>query len=128
MGYQELINSNIKKLRLTNNFTQEEFAEKIGLSIQGLSNIERNRYQPTSDTVDKICSAFNITAVELLLSDLNSNDDVINNINVLLKQCSRKKLENIYKIISLLINNITKIITPYSHTFYLYFCYICKDM
>ena len=68
MKYQELLNTNIKKLRQENNLTQEEFAEKIGISIQGLSNIERNRYQPTADTIDKICNAFKITPCELLLN------------------------------------------------------------
>ena len=53
MNYQELINTNIKNLRKSNNLTQEEFAEKIDISIQGLSNIERNRYQPTAETIDK---------------------------------------------------------------------------
>ena len=48
MGYQKLINSNIKELRLKHHLTQEEFAEKIGISLQGGSNIERNRYQPTA--------------------------------------------------------------------------------
>ena len=66
MKYQELINKNIKELRQANNLTQEEFAEKIGISIQGLSNIERNRYQPAAETVDKICKAFKITPAELL--------------------------------------------------------------
>ncbi len=36
MDYQKLINSNIKKLRQTHNLTQEEFAEKTGLSLQGV--------------------------------------------------------------------------------------------
>jgi len=40
MDYQTLINENIKKLRKTNNLTQKQFAEKIGISLQGLSNIE----------------------------------------------------------------------------------------
>ncbi len=45
MNYQKLINANIKELRVKLGLTQEEFAEKIGISIQGLSNIERNRYR-----------------------------------------------------------------------------------
>ena len=44
MKYQELINRNIKALRQKHYMTQEEFAERVGLSLQGLSNIERNRY------------------------------------------------------------------------------------
>lgn len=102
MNYQKLINSNIKSLRIKQGLTQEEFAEKIGISIQGLSNIERNRYQPTSDTVDKICKSFKITPVELLLTDTKTNNNLLNNINALLLECSPQKLKQIYEIIRIL--------------------------
>ena len=95
MKYQKLINSNIKELRIKNGLTQEEFAEKIGISIQGVSNIERNRYQPTSDTVDKICKSFKITPVELLLTKSKTNEQLIKNINALLNQTSSYKLKQI---------------------------------
>ena len=102
MNYQKLINSNIKSLRIKHGLTQEEFAEKIGISIQGLSNIERNRYQPTSDTVDKICKSFKITPVELLLTGAKVNNNLINDINALLLECSTQKLKQIYDIILIL--------------------------
>lgn len=103
MNYQKLINTNIKKLRQNNNLTQEEFAEKIGISVQGLSNIERNRYQPTAKIIDRICSAFEITPAELLIIPSEKNQDIIKNINVLLNQYSSKKLKQIYEIIILLL-------------------------
>ena len=43
MNYQKLLADTIKELRLKNNLTQDAFSEKIGLSLNGLSNIERNR-------------------------------------------------------------------------------------
>lgn len=103
MKYQKLINTNIKNIRVSNNLTQEEFAEKIGISIQGLSNIERNRYQPSAETIDKICSAFNITPAELLITPNPQNEDILSNIITLLSQCSQRKLVKIYNIISLII-------------------------
>ena len=106
MNYQKLINANIKALRVKLGLTQEEFAEKIGISIQGLSNIERNRYQPTSDTIDKICKNFKISPVELLLTKSNTNENLIKNINALLLQCSSYKLKQIYEIILILNKNI----------------------
>lgn len=103
MGYQKLINSNIKELRLKHHLTQEEFAEKIGISLQGVSNIERNRYQPTADTIDKICSAFEITPAQLLITVSDTNEDIIKNIVTLLSNCKPKKLKQIYDIISVLL-------------------------
>lgn len=101
MKYQELINTSIKNLRKSNNLTQEEFAEKIDISIQGLSNIERNRYQPTADTIDKICKAFKITPAELLLRQ--NDNEIINNITLLLTNCPKNKLKKIYEVIKILI-------------------------
>lgn len=103
MGFQAIINKNIKKLRQDNNLTQEQFAEKIGLSLQGLSNIERNRYQPNAQTIDKICRIFNLKPYELLLENAKTCDEKIKNIDILLSQCSAKKLDKIYNIILQLI-------------------------
>ena len=103
MNYQQLISTNIKALRLEHHLTQEEFAEKIGISLQGLSNIERNRYQPTAETVDKICKAFNITPVQLLLTNVNTNEELIQNITAILSVCTTKKLKKIYDIIKIII-------------------------
>ena len=103
MKYQTLINKNIKELRLNNNLTQEEFAEKIDISVQGLSNIERNRYQPTASTIDKICNVFDITPVELLLAKPDTSQDIIKNITLLLSNCSDKRLKKIYEIILMML-------------------------
>ena len=103
MGYQELINKNIKNLRIKNGLTQEEFSEKINISIQGLSNIERNRYQPTAETIDRICRVFNITPAELLYNPTSENSEIIKSINILLSDLTKQKLEKIYEIIKILV-------------------------
>ncbi len=103
MKYQELINSNIRALRQKQGLTQEIFSEKIGISLQGLSNIERNKYQPTAETIDKICKTFNITPQELLIMNSDASQDIINNIVTLLNQCPQKKLKKIYEIVSILV-------------------------
>ncbi len=103
MNYQKLITSNIKELRLKNGLTQEQFAEKIGITVNGVSNIERNRYQPTAKMIDKICTAFGITPQELLTIDSSANEDLIKNINTLLANCSPRQLKKTYEIIQILI-------------------------
>ena len=103
MDYQALINKSIKDLRKKLGLTQEQFCEKIGISLQGLSNLERNRYQPTAETIDKICKVFKITPNELLLEPNKENEDIIKNITTLLSSCSKAKLKKIYSIIQILI-------------------------
>ncbi len=102
MNYQELITSNIKILRYKNGLTQEQFAEKIGITVNGVSNIERNRYQPTAETIDKICKAFGISPAQLLTMNSEANEDLIKNINTLLLNCSKKQLKQIYDMILIL--------------------------
>ena len=103
MKYIKLLSTNIRNLRLSNGLTQEEFAEKVGLTTNGVSNIERNRYQPTAETVDKICKAFNITPQELLMTNSNANQDIINNIITLLNEAKPRTLKKIYEIVSILV-------------------------
>ena len=69
MSYQKMINAGIKRLRMSNKLTQEQFTEKINMSVQGYRNLEHNKYQATAETVDKICEVFNISPVELLLPE-----------------------------------------------------------
>lgn len=103
MEYSKLLSSSIKQLRIKNGLTQEEFSEKVELSINGLSNIERNRYQPSAKTIDRICKTFNISPAELLLIDKKTNQALINNITTLLKDCSTQKLNKIYEIVKIMV-------------------------
>ncbi len=67
MGYQAKLISGIKRLRAEFNLTQDKFAEKVGLTLDGIRNIEQGRSTPTAKTIDFICSAFNIRPVDLFL-------------------------------------------------------------
>lgn len=103
MGYQEIINNGIKRLRLSKELTQEQFAEKINMSVQGYRNLEHNKYQATAETVDKICDVFNISPIQLLLPkperDLTKIIELINN---KLGNCDIDKLIRINNIIDLI--------------------------
>lgn len=103
MSYQEIINNGIKRLRLSKNLTQEQFAEKINMSVQGYRNLEHNKYQATAETIDKICNVFCISPVELLLpepqSDLTKLKELINN---KLSTCNIDKLIRINNMIDLM--------------------------
>ena len=106
MQYQKLINNGIKKLRKNLNLTQEVFSEKIGMSVHGLSNIERNRYQPNPETIDKICEVFKIHPLDLLADypeDLEK-DEQLTQITAILKTYSKEELNKLYKILTVLKN------------------------
>ena len=100
MNYQKLITSGIKRLRSKNKLTQEQFAEKISMSVQGYRNIEHNRYLPTAETIDKICDVFNITPVELLLPEPKNNLTAIK--KLINNKLDNLKLEQLIKINSMI--------------------------
>lgn len=103
MSYQKIIDSGIKRLREQNKLTQEQFAEKIGMSVQGYRNIEHNKYQPTSDTIDKICKVFKITPIDLLIPEQKSDlKEIRKIINYKLDTCKLEKLLRISSMIDLM--------------------------
>ena len=103
MSYQKIINNGIKRLRVREKLTQEEFAEKINMSVQGYRNIEHNKYQATAETIDKICKVFKIDPVELLLPDQQADLDKIKVLIVhKLNNCKLDKLIRINSMIDLM--------------------------
>lgn len=74
--FQCLINKSIKNLRLALGMTQEKFSEKCGLSTDNYRNLEYNRHAPKSSTIDKICTTFNLTPLELLRYGTEKPKDV----------------------------------------------------
>ncbi len=61
------------KLRKAKGLSQQQFADKIGISRVTLSSIERGT-EPSFDTVNKTCEAFDISKNDLLaLADKSSD-------------------------------------------------------
>lgn len=53
------INNNLKELRQDKNLTQEEIAQKLGVTRQTIIAIERGRYVPSLELAFKIAEFFN---------------------------------------------------------------------
>ena len=58
---------NIKDFRGRRNWSQADLAEKAGISIVYLSDIERGNKWPYLDTLVKLANAFNVEVHELLM-------------------------------------------------------------
>ena len=99
-GFQELINKSIKNLRLSRKMTQEKFSEMCGLSTDNYRNLEYNRHAPKSSTIDKICSTFNISPLELLRYGTEQTND-IEQITDLLREMPEAQLNMVKDFITL---------------------------
>lgn len=98
--FQCLLNKSIKQLRLALGMTQEKFSERCGLSTDNYRNLEYNRHFPKSATIDKICSAFNLTPLELLRYGTGQPNN-IQEITDSLSEVSEAQLEMIKDFITL---------------------------
>lgn len=78
------LSDNLKKIRKDNNLSQEQLAEKLGVSRQSVSKWESNQAYPEMDKVLQICQMFNLNIDELLnqnLKDIKEKKESKNNIN-----------------------------------------------
>ncbi|HAS56850.1 MAG TPA: hypothetical protein DEF61_02960 [Firmicutes bacterium] len=56
----------IKKIRIDNNMTQDEFASKLGLTRVAISKWELGKSYPSIENLKTICSTFNVSFDDLL--------------------------------------------------------------
>lgn len=68
---RQVLADNMKVLRVQENISQEDFAALCGLHRTYISDIERCNRNISIDNIEKIATAFHITASELLKEDLS---------------------------------------------------------
>ena len=97
------IGNRIKAKREEKRMTQEELAEKAGISISYMSEIENKKTIPSFSIV---CSLFSILNISLddIIFHVNTDSDTIKRINRLISQCNEKKLSVIQAMITAMLN------------------------
>ena len=77
------LSENLKKIRKDNNLSQEQLAEKLGVSRQSVSKWENGEAYPEMDKVLQICKMLNLNIDELLNQDIKKvNEEKQSKINV----------------------------------------------
>lgn len=70
-----MINGNIiRDIRKHRNLSLQELAQKTELSVSYLSEIERNKKQPSLETIEKIANALNISKEGLLVNSNSASE------------------------------------------------------
>ena len=67
---------NLKKIRKDNNLSQEQLAEKLGVSRQSVSKWESGLSYPEMDKVLQICKLFNLNINELINEDIKEVNEL----------------------------------------------------
>jgi putative transcriptional regulator len=68
------LKNNLKVERAKLNLTQQDLADKIGVSRQTINSIEADRYVPSTVLAIRISNVFNTTVNELFTLDESDND------------------------------------------------------
>lgn len=68
MTSRETFARNLRTLRNARGYSQEELAHRAGLDRTYISSLERQRYAPTLDVLDKLASALSIDPALLIVS------------------------------------------------------------
>jgi len=69
MDMRKLVGRNTARIRNVRGLTQEQLAERCGLSQQYLSGLERGRRNPTIVTLYEIAVALEVSHVDLVAPD-----------------------------------------------------------
>lgn len=101
LNIKKQLGARIKQLRQEQGYSQEQFAEKLGIAPRTLCGIEIGKIFFTADTLEKILTALNITPQELfMINYLQPQEDLVKEIIDTVKSIKdRQKIEIIYKII-----------------------------
>jgi transcriptional regulator with XRE-family HTH domain len=62
---QKLLGTRVYELRRRLNFTQAQFAERVGVSNDTISRIERGIRSPSSDVLERLAKALDVEVREL---------------------------------------------------------------
>lgn len=72
----KILGKNIKEIRKNLNLTQEEFAEKLNLNPQFISQVETGKVGISVDNVIKICNTAHCSSVNLFKGLINSPNTI----------------------------------------------------
>ena len=101
------LSENLKKIRKENNLSQEDLAEKIGVSRQSVSKWESGSAYPEMDKMVQICNIFNLNIDDLLNQDIEEVNNTKQSKNALNKYIN-DFLNYITKTVNMFIDMSTK--------------------
>ena len=64
-----IVNTRIKELRARYNLTQDELADKVGVTRQTMLYLEKGKYNPSLVLAFKVAKALNSTIEEVFMID-----------------------------------------------------------
>ena len=76
------LGTNIQYLRKLNKLTQEQFAEKMGITRQTVSRWESDEVTPELNKLIDMCSVFSCKLDELVREDMSSKAEIYSEVTI----------------------------------------------
>ena len=101
LNIKKQLGKRIKELRLARGYSQEQFAEKLGIASRTLCGIEIGKNFLKADTLENILNILEVTPQELfLINHLQPQEVLVDEIINTVKEIKdRQKIETLYKIV-----------------------------
>lgn len=94
-----IIGVRLKQARIDKKITQQDLAEKLGVSVPYVSRIERGSTNINLKRLSEICALLEISEGEILSGASSESSSYLNTaFSDLLKNCPAEKIDLIYKI------------------------------
>ena len=95
----EVIGRRLKEARLSKNYTQEELAEQLDISVAFLSRVERGNSHINLKRLNELCGLLDVSEGYVLSgASSNSENYLDKEFAELLKKCSTEKQRLIYNV------------------------------
>lgn len=110
------INEKIRQLRETHQFSQEEMADKLGMSVTGYGKIERGEVRSNLSRLEQISEVFEMDICELLAYGekekiyFNNSANEANNSNNFVFAVGNENLEQVIQQLQLMLTHKDEII------------------
>lgn len=101
MNIKQAFGKKIKEKRLQQSLTQEQLAERVGISPKSLSQIELGNNFISAENLEQLCNALNIQPKNLFDFEKDNTEEVMDFVCRKLKH-NPVLLDKIYKIISII--------------------------
>lgn len=101
MNIKQAFGKKIKEKRLQQNLTQEQLAERVGISPKSLSQIELGNNFISAENLEQVCNALNIQPKSLFDFEQDNTEELMAYVCAKLKQ-NPVLLDKIYRIISII--------------------------
>lgn len=98
MSLKKVFASKLKEIRKKRGLTQEHLAELVDVAPRHISFIETARSFPSSDLIERLCFALNITYSDLFdFKEELTREEVLKKLSKILESLDNKKLNYLYK-------------------------------